>query len=416
MDAIIAHNLGKTYRVTTSRSTTFKELVLKDIFKRHAHHTIDAVKDISFQIRTGRTVGIIGGNGSGKSTLLRLIAGITEPSRGTLECTGTVAAILDLGVGFHPELSGLENIYLQAAVSGITQRTIDDSLDDIIDFADIRRFLYMPLKSYSSGMQLRLGFSIAINVNPDILLVDEVLAVGDTSFQRKSFEKIQDLKRQGKTIVFVTHNLDQAEMLCEEVIRLEHGEIRARGDAEEVVTSYVRHAHRLHSRLPRRPFHFEHAVISTMGRYGSGEVSIEEVVLTHRNGTPTRKVVAGEPFSIEVHYTSETKGLPIDCQVGIGRLDGAHICLCRSEKYGNSFTSITPGGSMTITFDPMVFQPGKYLLSVSLCPPGKHLDPYDMQLRMYNFTVEDPDGNVEALRPATRIPARIKHHRGEPTP
>lgn len=405
--AIEAKELSKQYKLKSSKVTSVKELVLKELFRGAETHTIWALKNVSFSVEQGKTLGIIGGNGSGKTTLLRLIAGITEPTTGIIKVQGRVATILELGVGFHPELNGIENIYLQGAVLGIPRHVIDKSLDAIIDFAELRQFIYMPLKYYSTGMTLRLGFSIAVNINPDILLIDEVLTVGDAKFQEKSLEKIKEFKRQNKTIVFVTHNLDQAEMLCDEVIWLDNGQIKAQGDAEEVVNHYVLHAHRLYRDLPLKPFDYEHCVISDMGRYGSGEVTIDEVVIRRDDGIPVRHIPAYRPMQIEVNYTCHKPVKRLDCQLGIGRVDGAYVSLCCSEKYGMIIYPQSTRGKIVATFDPMLFQPGKYLLTVELCPPGEPLNPYDMQLRMYTFSVEDKEKELEALRPAVKLPAKI---------
>lgn len=405
MICIQVTDLIKEYVLPTSKARTFKEFILKDLFRGGGSRTIRALKGISFSVESGKTLGIIGGNGSGKSTLLRLLAGITEPDSGGIRIQGRIATILDLGVGFHPELDGIENIYLQGAVVGIPRKDLDTLLDRIIEFAELRSFIHMPLKYYSTGMKLRLGFSIAINVNPDILLIDEVIAVGDVGFQKKSFNLIKELKRHGTTIILVTHNMEQAELICDEIIWLDNGEIRDRGDAEIVVNAYVQHAHRLHIRMPIQPFHFEQTVISDMGRYGSGEITIEDVVIRRRDGTPTRRIDTEEQFSIELEYLCRTPHSPIDCQIGIYRLDGANICCCCSEKYDAVFYPETSRGRIIATFDPMVLEPGKYLLSVSLCPPDKPLEPYDMQLRMYNFTVESQGYDIDAPRPAVRLPA-----------
>ncbi len=407
MNQIIIQNVSKDYELTRSRASTLKELFLRDIFQRTEKQTIHALNDISFSVEEGKTLGIIGGNGSGKSTLLRLIAGITEPTCGMIKVEGRVASILDLGVGFHPELSGLDNIFLQAAVLGIDRKTIEQRLDAIIDFAELRAFIYMPLKYYSSGMTLRLGFSIAVNVNPDILLIDEVLSVGDVGFQKKSLEKIKSFKQRNKTIVFVTHDLDQAEMLCDEVIWIEKGCIRSTGEPDKVVNSYVLHANRLHREIPLTSFRYEHCVISDMGRYGSGDVTIEEVIIRGENGQPTRHLRAGEPITVEIQYVCNKPVKAFDCQVGIGRVDGAHVSLNCSAHEGMPVFPRGERGTILATFQPAFFQAGKYLLSLELCPPDEPLNPFDMQLRMYTFIIREPGEEVEAVRPAVRLPALV---------
>ncbi|MBA2478878.1 MAG: ABC transporter ATP-binding protein, partial [Sporichthyaceae bacterium] len=176
-----------------------------------------ALRDVSFEIPRGSTFGLIGENGSGKSTLLKCIARILQPDRGSITATGSLAALLELGSGFHPELSGRENIYLNGSIVGLPRRTLDERFDDIVDFAGVREFIDQPVKNYSSGMYVRLGFSVAINVDPDILLVDEVLAVGDASFQAKCMEKFADFRAQGKTVVIVSHATETMRSMCDQV-------------------------------------------------------------------------------------------------------------------------------------------------------------------------------------------------------
>lgn len=412
VNRIEAIGLSKKYELQTSKSFSLKEFVLKDAFRRTRKQILWALRNISFSLAEGKTLGIIGGNGSGKTTLLRLIAGITEPTGGKLIVNGRTTAILELGVGFHPELNAIENIYLNGAMLGIPRWQLDKSLDAILDFAELWQFRYMPLKHYSSGMFLRLGFSIALNIDPDILLIDEVLAVGDVRFQQKSLNKICEFKQRGKTIVFVTHNLDQAEMLCDEVIWLEKGEIKAYGKGEEVINNYVLHAQRLHRQFPIQPFNYEHAVIFYVGRYGTGAVTIEEVLIKKADGKLARQIPPHTPFSIELQYCLHKPVAEFDCQIGLRRVDGANVCLCCSASAGMIIKPADKRGKIIATFNPPVFQPGKYLLSLSLCPPGEPLNPYDMQLRMYTFNIGNTAEETEQLLPAVCLPAEIRLEHG----
>ncbi|MCX7765757.1 MAG: ABC transporter ATP-binding protein [Candidatus Sumerlaeia bacterium] len=407
MNRIEAINLSKKYELQTSKSFSLKEFVLKDVFRRTKRRTLWALRDISFSLEEGKTLGIIGGNGSGKTTLLRLIAGITEPTGGELRVNGRTTAILELGVGFHPELNAIENIYLNGAMLGIPRWQLDKSLDNILDFAELRQFCYMPLKHYSSGMFLRLGFSIALNIDPDILLIDEVLAVGDVRFQQKSLKKICEFKQRGKTIVFVTHNLDQAEMLCDEIIWLDKGEIRAQGKSDEVINNYILHAQRLHREFPIQPFNYEHAVMFYVGRYGTGAVTIEDVLIKREDGRLARQIPPHIPFSIELHYCLHKPVTEFDCQIGLRRIDGANVCLCSSASAGIIIKPASKRGKIIATFNPPVFQSGKYLVSLSLCPPNEPLNPYDMQLRMYTFNIGNTTEETEQLLPAVFLPAEI---------
>ncbi|HEY7783454.1 MAG TPA: ABC transporter ATP-binding protein [Pyrinomonadaceae bacterium] len=197
-----------------------------------------AVRDVSFEVERGEALGIIGHNGAGKSTVLKLLSNITTPTSGEIVINGRLAALIEVGSGFHPELTGRENIYLNGSILGMSRREITDKLDDIVEFAGVRQFIDTPVKRFSSGMYVRLGFSIAAHLNPDILLLDEVLAVGDASFQQKCIQRISELKRSGKTIVFISHDLGAVERLCDRVLLMKRGEVITSGPARQVVAAY----------------------------------------------------------------------------------------------------------------------------------------------------------------------------------
>ena len=230
---------GVTKNFSLQKQKTFKEF-LPALFK--GEKTVEgftALDNISFNIKKGEVVGIIGPNGSGKSTILKLIAGVMSPSRGKVKVSGNVSPLIELGAGMHPELTGLENIYLNGAILGLKRKTIDKNLEDIIDFSEIRQFINQPVKHYSSGMYMRLAFSIAIHVHPEILLVDEILAVGDSKFQEKCFKKMEEYKRDSNiTIVFVSHNLKQVENFCTRVLYLNDHKILLEGSSKQVIKKY----------------------------------------------------------------------------------------------------------------------------------------------------------------------------------
>ena len=212
---------------------------------KHKHpssrNVITALQDASFSVRKGEMLGIIGSNGAGKSTVLKLISRVTVPDGGVITVDGRIGALIELGAGLHPELTGRENIYLYGAILGMKRREVSDRFHDIVSFADINDFLDMPIKRYSSGMYARLGFAVAVSMQPDILLIDEVLAVGDESFQTKCFQKMRSLRDLGTTIVFVSHNLDWVSMICNRVLLLEHGRIKKDGKPHQVISTYREH-------------------------------------------------------------------------------------------------------------------------------------------------------------------------------
>ncbi|MGA0789524.1 MAG: ABC transporter ATP-binding protein, partial [Ilumatobacteraceae bacterium] len=221
--AVAVHDLWKSFRLYHERNQFLKAAILRG--RRARYEEFWALKDVSFEVPVGTTFGVIGSNGSGKSTLLKCLAGILVPERGSVEISGRISALLELGAGFHPELSGRENVFLNGAILGLSKKEIAARFDSIVDFAGLEDFIDTPVKNYSSGMFVRLGFAVAAHVEPEVLLVDEVLSVGDEAFQRKSAEKIEQFRREGRTIVFVSHGLGQVEQLCETVAWIDHGDL-----------------------------------------------------------------------------------------------------------------------------------------------------------------------------------------------
>jgi len=234
--AVRVNDVSKRFRLYHERNQTLKSAILRG--KTSKHEDFWALKDISFDVIEGHTHGLIGSNGSGKSTLLKCLAKIYWPTSGSIEYRGRMASLLEVGSGFHLELSGRENIYLNGSILGMSKKEIDAKFDEIVDFSGVERFLDQPVKNYSSGMYVRLGFSIAINVDPDILVVDEVLSVGDEEFQRKSFQKFLEFKKRGKTVILVTHTMPVVEGICDTVTWINKGEMMQTGPAKGVVKKY----------------------------------------------------------------------------------------------------------------------------------------------------------------------------------
>jgi len=241
-EAIVLEHVSKRFKKYSRRSyTTIKDVVLKGHFFSFGGNGgyIEVLKNLTFVVPQGMVLGIIGPNGAGKSTLLRLIAGIYRPTSGKIVVNGRVSAILGLGVGFHPELTGRENIILGGLSMGLSKREILKRLDEIIQFAELEDVINEPVRTYSSGMYMRLAFSVAVNVDPDILLLDEILAVGDAHFAEKSRARMEEFKKQGKTILLVTHDLNTVKIWCHQALWLDHGEVKAIGEPEEVVNLYI---------------------------------------------------------------------------------------------------------------------------------------------------------------------------------
>ena len=237
--AIKVDHVYKSFNIYYDRANTLKERML--FFARNKRREKrEVLKDINLDIRKGETVALIGVNGSGKSTLLKLMTQIIFPNKGTIETKGKLTSLLELGAGFHPDFSGRENIYFNSSIFGLTRKEIDSRLDQIIEFSELKDFIDNPVRTYSSGMYMRLAFSVAINVDADILLIDEILSVGDQHFQEKCFEKMRELKEEGKTMVFVTHSMESVKNLCDRAVWLYDGQVRMDGNTDEVVKEYLR--------------------------------------------------------------------------------------------------------------------------------------------------------------------------------
>lgn len=235
---IIVKNVSKTFDVFLDKANTLKEKLM--FWNRNRKEVRHVLKNINVNIKKGETVALIGTNGSGKSTLLKLMTKIIYPNKGSVETKGKLTSLLELGAGFHPDFSGRENIYFNASIFGLSKKEIDNRLNDIIEFSELKDFIDNPVRTYSSGMYMRLAFSIAINVDADILLIDEILAVGDQHFQEKCFKKLMDLKKEGKTIVMVSHSLDSVKKLCDRAIWIYNGEVRIDGDSKTVIDEYLK--------------------------------------------------------------------------------------------------------------------------------------------------------------------------------
>lgn len=291
--AIRIENVRKKFRLYHEKHETLKETILAR--KRSSFTELWALDGVSYEFEKGRTYGIIGENGSGKSTLLKTITRILRPDTGSIEVNGRTSALLELGAGFHPELTGRENIYLNGAILRLSRAEVNAKYDEIVNFSEIGNFIDMPVKNYSSGMYMRLGFAIAVNVDPDVLLIDEVLAVGDESFQTKCYEKISQFQKQGKTIVFVSHDLNAVQEICDSAVCLEHGRIIDSGDPPEVIGNYLARVSKKISAGHKNEFTSVDAK-----RVGTGEAEIVAVELIDRNGKRINQVKSGELVTVRV--------------------------------------------------------------------------------------------------------------------
>lgn len=371
--AIEVRDLWKHFRLYHERNQYLKAAILRG--RRARYEEFWALKGISLEIPSGMTLGVIGSNGSGKSTLLKCLTGILVPERGEVHLHGRVSALLELGAGFHPELSGRENVFLNGAILGLTHREIMKRFDDIVEFAGLADFIDTPVKNYSSGMYVRLGFAVAANVEPEILLIDEVLAVGDESFQRKCAERIEEFRREGRTIVFVSHGLNLVEQLCETVAWIDHGELKLLGPAGDVISSYQGVSHQA-QRLQGE----------TGERWGSGEVTITKVTISDRDGNETSLLKTMEDARFEIEVESHT---PIqDFLVGlrIDSLNGHHIWGSNSRRSGKALGSLNGKAKITVDMPAMPLLEGVYDLTVAVTDQTE-MHPYDHWEKRLRFEV-----------------------------
>lgn len=321
--AIEVDHVSKAFRLYHERNRYLKAAVLNA--RRARYEEFWALDDVSFDVDSGQTFGIIGTNGSGKSTMLKCIAGILFPERGTIAVHGRQAALLELGAGFHPELTGRENTYLNGAILGMSRKDIDRRFDDIVEFAGLAEFIDAPVKNYSSGMAVRLGFSIATNVEPEILLIDEVLAVGDASFQRRCLEKVAQLRGEGRTILFVSHSENQVVSLCDQVLWLEKGAIRMLGPALEVVNTYIGASYGARSTTSEE-----------LGkRWGSYESQITAVELLDGESEPTTLFTTGDEMRIRLHIAAHEPTLDATISVRISTSNGDPLWGTSTKRKGH---------------------------------------------------------------------------------
>lgn len=398
--SIIVRNVSKVFEVHADRRSTLKERVMRGAARqRSIFHALD---DVSFAIKKGSTFGLIGHNGSGKSTMLKILAGVYQPSSGSVEVSAKVDALLELGAGFHGELSGRENIYLNGAILGRSRKEIDDTLEWIINYADIGDFIDEPVKVYSSGMTVRLGFAVAVAVRPEILIVDEIIAVGDEEFQRKCFDLMRQLRAQGTTIALVTHSLGLAQEMCDEAVWLDHGRVREIGDAGSVISAYLADVN-LRENAQRAAEEGDGDFDPTAegaDNQGTGQCRMTSVEFLDRTGHPVPFFTTGEAATIRIHlHAKETLD---DVEVGLAFVTGGTMSIAGPNSRASGITYTINAGSSYVdyTMDPLLFLPGHYLLSVGIVGEGTIYDYSDRRTEMLvraNSVVQEP--GIVALPP-----------------
>ena len=352
-NAITVEGLGKKFRLMQDRNWTLKATLLAG--HRTRYEEFWALRDVSFEIPTGETFGIVGGNGSGKSTLLKVLAGILRADEGSAVARGRLSALLELGAGFHPELTGRENGYLNGSILGFTSREIRNLFDDIVEFAELEQFIDEPVRNYSSGMYMRLGFSVAIHVEPEILLVDEILAVGDLTFQKRCLDRFARLRDEGRTIVVVSHDLDMIGRLCDSSVWINKGELAAVGSSSSVLEDFISHDENSGVNVSDQSHHL---------RLKPDDL-VKSLELVDVNGHSMSSAASGQPALIRVRYDADRAGEPATVALGLYRADGTHVSSINSGATTSAGNDV---GVIEVDYEmpSLPVQPGTYEISIAL--------------------------------------------------
>jgi lipopolysaccharide transport system ATP-binding protein len=430
--AIEVSHASKVYRryshkrqFATLKSALLSRSIMRDL---RPDETFLALDDVTFSVPSGRTIGVIGRNGSGKSTLLKLVAGITKPTSGDVTVRGRISALIELGAGFHPEISGRENVFINGIMLGLSKREVARRFDEIVDFAEMKDFIDAPVKTYSSGMYMRLGFAVAINVDPDVLLVDEVLAVGDEGFTHKCLDKFAEFKRRGKTILLVTHSLGLVERFCDEALWLDTGRVKGIGDPKRIVGAYITDVEVSEERqlaaedarareaasaavvspdepaaavLPDNPVEVASAPAdmfrASEGRWGSREVEITTVALLGPEGAEGHVFQSGSRLDVRIGLRAP---LPVeDFVLGLGIFNAEGVCCYGTNTSIEDLASQQLHGLAEAVFsiESLDLVEGTYKLDVAVHKLDGY--PYDYHRLLYTFRVKSRAKDVGIYRP-----------------
>jgi ABC-type polysaccharide/polyol phosphate transport system ATPase subunit len=416
MIAIRLDHVTKRYRA--GRSRTIVDLVASafDRLRGREHDvysaargridaTVFALRDVSFEVAEGAGLGIIGPNGAGKTSLLKLISRVTWPTSGRVAVAGRVVSLIELGAGFHPELTGRENVYLGAGLFGLTRREIARRFDDIVRFAEVERLIDMPMKRYSSGLYARLGFSVAIHSNPDIVLVDEVLAVGDAAFRRRALDSLRRLIAEGKTVLFISHDMWNVRRLCDQIIWMDEGRIRAAGDAATIVERYIDEVNL------RALANQDNALQSHRG--GTGEIRYTAIDVVDGNGRPIHVVREGDPLIVRAAYDATVPIASPVFQIAIVDVDTGVVVATATSSSGHGPRMLDGAGIVDCTFASLPLRARQYVLRLTITD-ALQLVSYDAVTAGPRFAVVAADGaggqSGEDADGIVTLPYRFEHH------
>ena len=411
MYAIEVDNVSRVYQKYSARHRfqTFKSAMVKgDLIRAiKADELVTALDGVSFKVEKGRTFGLIGENGSGKSTMLKIVAGIAKPSSGRVSTVGKVSALIELGAGFHPEITGRENVFINGIMLGLTKKEITAKFEEIVRFAELEDFIDAPVKTYSSGMYMRLGFSVAINVNPEILLIDEVLAVGDASFIPKCLDRIDDFRRRKKTILFVSHDLATVEKICDRVVWLKNGRVAAAGEPKRIVDAYLQDVTVKQEKAFEK---MSESAVSSQGeaagggveeerrenRWGKREIEIRNVTLRNLQGQPKHVFSPDEGLVIEMDVAAPSPAS--DFVFGVGIFNSQGVSCYGTNTQLEDLEPVRIGGEGRVEFriGKLNLINGTYYLDVAVHKRDGY--PYDYHQNLYSFLVSSPLKDVGVAR------------------
>lgn len=398
-NAIEVRNLKKIFKIYPDKSNSIKEKLI--FFKRNRYEINKVLDGISFEIKKGEAVGLIGKNGCGKSTTLKILNRIMYPTSGDVSVNGKVSSLIELGAGFHPDMSGRENIYTNASIFGLTRKQIDAKLDDIIEFSELGEYIDNPVRTYSSGMYMRLAFSVAINVEADVLLIDEILAVGDVSFQKKCFEKLREIKYSGTTIVIVSHSLQQIEQICDKSIWIEEGHIRQIGDPKKIHLEYLKDMEEKRQRLihdleknkendikDRDSFCGKKVI-----RSGTGDVFFTNVSLFNREGQFETVFKSHDFMRVRYDFVNAAKIKEAVISIRIYKDDSTHCYGTTSDIECGDVITLTDKKRLDIDFKDLCLIDGNYMLDVDIKDRSGEVV-YDSIHDTVRFDVINEDGRT----------------------
>lgn len=393
---ISVEHVKKAFKVYADKGTMLKERVLSA--RRSQYEIREILSDLTFQVPRGQAVGLIGKNGCGKSTILKMLTRILKPNAGRIAVQGRVSSLIELGAGFHPDMSGRENIYINATIFGLKKEEIDRRLSEIIRFSELEEFIDNPVRTYSSGMYMRLAFAVAINVNADILLIDEILAVGDAGFQKKCFQRLREIKEQGTTIVIVSHSMEQMYGICDRLIWIEGGMVREDGLPRSVAMHYLdfmedarlkklnAESHRLFQDTGRHSIlELAAKVHPDARRDGSQEVYFTQISLLDHNHALCQSFDTGDQVILKLAYKTHLNHPRVNFNMDFVKENWQYCYGCCFAKPGDELPVLDDSGEVTLVIDALMLLPGKYYLDVGINGPAGEL--YDNVRNIMQITV-----------------------------